>query len=584
MISATSASAPHTNLRPASEVMKLERLGSMFASRLSFVRSLMRKMIKESWQVSNTVFDLDSKGHGLAIYRITTPGKYYECVIFSRDLAPDQRSDRVIAEAWDVTFALVEGEAESSLLEQMEANVPLQEAGRQHPRVLVLSRANKSLRNFSQFLEALASGRQPDPAWLTSVGYLYRTTAVYGNGKFGIADFARLERNPDFNRPFAAQMLAVYVLRQFSIEQLDHMARAQSPEQAVPLHRELQRYLGIGNSTGLGMAPFLINHPQLIQQWVYGRERALAYVRQEPANEQTHTSLRAFMARALKHLQQTVTEDTDQTLRNRETASSIEKVITWLDRTPVHIALYEELIDWAKEHCSLEAQELINTLLIELYPERVEAIDDELGCRESMDLKPDMKVRQLRDLIHDKFGWALNYSEECPDDNYWFWYRSVEKEEPRLGVRGTESGAEKEMALAIGPRISRCLVKLEEFIESNPNAIVVEFLMAHPGQKECVRRIQTMGETPYGEIRANLWHKDMKPMHLLRTKLSFFGASRFDPKSDRWVRITLFQGAPLPDELHNAQLPLHQLDDWGFPLEPELDGMDKGQTARSDRL
>ena len=304
MISATSASAPN-NLRPASEVMKLERLGSMFASRLSFVRSLMRKMITERWQITNTVFDLDSRGHGLAVYRITTPGNCYHCVIFSRELAPEQRSDRVIAEAWDVTFALVEGEVENSLLEQMAANVPLQEAGRQHPRVFVISRANKSLRNFSQFVGALAAGQQPDPAWLTAVGYLYRTTAVYGNGKFGIADFARLERNPDFNRPFAAQMLAVYVLRQFSIEQLNHLARVQSPEQAIPLHPELQRYLGVGNSTGLGMAPFLINHPQLIQQWVYGRERALSSARQEPANEKTHTKLRALLARALKHLQQT---------------------------------------------------------------------------------------------------------------------------------------------------------------------------------------------------------------------------------------------------------------------------------------
>ncbi|MEH6562567.1 MAG: hypothetical protein V7713_14155, partial [Marinobacter sp.] len=100
MIFATAASAPK-KLRPASEVMKLERLGSMFASRLSFVRSLMRKMITEHWQIVNTVFDLDSKGHGLAIYRITTPANCYHCVIFSRDLAPEKRSDRVIAEAWD---------------------------------------------------------------------------------------------------------------------------------------------------------------------------------------------------------------------------------------------------------------------------------------------------------------------------------------------------------------------------------------------------------------------------------------------------------------------------------------------------
>ena len=41
----------------------------------------------------------------------------------------------------------------------------------------------------------------------------------------------------------------------------------------------------------------------------------------------------------------------------------------------------------------------------------------------------------------------------------------------------------------------------------------------------------------------------MRPIDLLRFKLAFFGASRFDPRSDRWLRICLFQGAPFPDEM-----------------------------------
>jgi hypothetical protein len=150
----------------------------------------------------------------------------------------------------------------------------------------------------------------------------------------------------------------------------------------------------------------------------------------------------------------------------------------------------------------------------------------------------------------------------------------VEKEEPRLGVRAREPGAEKEMPLAIGPRIHRTHQLLDAFLDRSPRGSVVEFLMAHPRQKECVRRIQTMAATPYGEIQANLWHRDMKPMHLLRTKLSFFGASRFDPKSDRWVRVTMFQGAPLFCELFSDhgtdKARLAELDDWSFPVEPEL--------------
>jgi hypothetical protein len=58
----------------------------------------------------------------------------------------------------------------------------------------------------------------------------------------------------------------------------------------------------------------------------------------------------------------------------------------------------------------------------------------------------------------------------------------------------------------------------------------------------------------------NVLHKDALPMHLLRCKLSMFGATKFDPRSDRWVRVTLFQGAPLFDEIHS--------DEWLFPLLP----------------
>ena len=36
------------------------------------------------------------------------------------------------------------------------------------------------------------------------------------------------------------------------------------------------------------------------------------------------------------------------------------------------------------------------------------------------------------------------------------------------------------------------------------------------------------------------------PIDMLRLKLSFFGAIKFDPRSDKWLRICMFQGAPLP--------------------------------------
>ncbi|MGB1335291.1 MAG: hypothetical protein ACPG8D_05150 [Luminiphilus sp.] len=566
-------STQNTNLwlRPASSVMELPRLGAFSSSRLSFARSLIRKMARQRWQVTQTRFDLDADGYGEVIYRIQTPQARYHVVIFSRYLDDAQRSDRVIAEAWDLTFGLVEGDVEDDLMASMSENIPLQEAGRQHPNLLVISRANRSVRNFSSFVEQLSQGRQPAESLLKTAGYLYRTTAVYGNGKFGIADFARLKDNPDFRQPFSAQMTAVYVLRQFSIDQVEHIARNKSPD-AVSLSDDLKRYVGIGNSTGLGMAPFLINHPLLINQWVHMRETALSLAKQEAADEEAQQRLLDLMRRAIQSLQECNIENDDQRLKNEDVVSELSMAAVWLDQVSAEADLWLQLTDWAEAAFTVETQELINTLLIEIYPDHADGLEDYMAAEESLDLVPDMPLIQLKQLIETYLDWALQVDLTSSDERYWFWYRSIEKEEPRLGIRGVDEGEEKELSIAIGPRVQRIHATLDAHLQQDPAALTIDFLMANQRDSDIVRRIQTMAGSAYGEIRANLWHREMKPMHLLRAKLSFLGAQRFDPKGDRWVRVTFFQGAPLIAELNAEPVDLVDFDDWSFALAPQRPG------------
>jgi len=169
-------------------VMKLARMGSFHQSRLSFMRVLLRRLKRENWRFDRPVFDVDAKGVGVAVYSAHGPDRSYSLIAFAHDLPPDMRSDRVIATAWDATFTLFDGVPTQADIDRLSANVPLQEAGRVSEKELSVSRANRSVRLWEYVVDTLSKGQQPDAAKIAEVGYLMRTTAVYGSGKLGAAD------------------------------------------------------------------------------------------------------------------------------------------------------------------------------------------------------------------------------------------------------------------------------------------------------------------------------------------------------------------------------------------------------------
>jgi len=272
------AAVHKVGLRPASQVMRLARMGSFHQSRLSFMRVLLRRMQSEAWAFSKPAFEIDAQGVGHAVYAVDTGERVYSLIAFAHDLPDALRSDRVIAEAWDATFVLFDGVPSVSDIERLSGNVPKQEAGRISEKELVLSRANRSVRLFDHVVECLAEGRQPDVETVDAVGYLMRTTAVYGSGKFGAADRDVIAQRPEFTPPFQVEMLTVYLIRCFVLDLVEHLAAARSLG-AVRLVPDMRRRFAIGNSTGLGMAPFLVNHPMLLNNWIASREEALARVR-----------------------------------------------------------------------------------------------------------------------------------------------------------------------------------------------------------------------------------------------------------------------------------------------------------------
>ena len=530
-------------MRAPETVMRLARMGASHQTRLSFMRQLTRRMRAEGWTTERGAWTVDRAGTGHAVYVVRTPARAYSLVAFAHDLPAERRSDRVIAEAWDATFALVDGVATPGDVARLSGNVPRQEAGRVSARELCLSRANRSVRLWDHVVERLAAGRQPDAARVAEVGYLMRTTAVYGSGKFGAADRTAYDHRPEMAAPFQAEMLTVWLIRTFVRDLVEHMARARS-EGAAALDPDLARGLGIGNSTGLGMAPFLMNHPRLIHRWVAARETALARVRGVARASGAERAVFAeCLAAARRNAEGWRVADETLSAAVEGLRADLARAAGWPTDGP---RPWDALLRRA-EGLGAEAQEALAALVLEPYPHLVDDLGPGMAdAAPPARLDGTMTVDAMRACLRSVHGDALEADWSDPAATARLWYVSAEKAEPRLAERADEPLEPWEQPL--GPRrdAARAWAALEGLRDDAP---VAEAALAWPDCRAALLRAQVAARHVYAEVRDNTLCATLRPIDLLRAKLSFFGATRFDPRSDRWLRICLYAGAPYPEEI-----------------------------------
>ncbi len=539
--------------RDPSIVLRLSRLGSFHQSRLSFMRILTRRMTAEKWTFSRPVFEFDDKGVGHAVYCAHTPDRTYSLIAFGHDLPAEQRSDRVIAQAWDSTFTLFDGVPDAADIARLRQNIPLQEAGRVTEKELSVSRANRSVRLWDHVVLALSSGQQPDTEEIAKVGYLMRTTAVYGSGKLGAADHEMIADRPECAAPFQIEMLSVFLTRTYVRDLVQHLSDLKGGEAAATLDPSLARRLGIGNSTGLGMAPFLINHPMLFNNWIAAREEAIAMVRSLPvATGAEIQTFRALLKRSLISADIWHSEHEIQIEKLRQLRRDLNTLADHVGRADLHTAHpWDRLYQWAEATLGEDAQECLASLILEPYGALVDHLASQMSDRNTQAFRIDgtMRVGELRAILERAYRWALDIDWSGEPECARAWYVSAEKLEPRLGERFEEPIEPYEQPLAPGRDAAALHAALDG---EDSESTLAAFLLAHPQHRHSVRRAQIVAQAPYAEIRDNTIGADLLPIDMLRCKLSFFGATHFDPRSDRWVRICMFGNAPYPEELATA--------------------------------
>ena len=544
-------------VRENDNYMKLSRMGSRYPSRLSFSRSMLRRLINDNWEIHKSKFDLDKYGFGTVVYEIIINKQTYSLVCFSAFLDDKDRSDRVIASKWDTAYTLHVGKLSNEDLIRLKKTIPLQESGRNSPNELILSRANKSVRLFQYVVDCLSNGNQPDIYEINKVGYLLRTTAVYGSGKFGLSDFTNTKNTTVFNQPFRAEMLSVYLIREFSIELVEHVARQINPKKAVKLDRKIKQHLGIGNSTGLGMAPFIIKHPKLINKWMQQYTKKLEEISHIELDSIIFEKYKKLLNKALNYLEEVNTSDEFQINKNKLTTEDLKKYIFYINDLDLSQKFkWLDILDYCDSNFNNDTQEIARVQLIELYPQVSEELAEDMADEEIMEIDGNQSIGDLKQIINNKYSWIKDIDFNNEDSNYLFWYVSAAKLEPRLGERYNEQGSELEQNLGIAKMVSDLFKQIKNVDE---NQLICEFLLTHPEYRGIVKRIQSLKNYPYSEVQDNVLDKKTIPIDMLRFKLSFFGANRYDPKSDRWLRVSFFSGAPYLSDLNNKNV-----DEWGF--------------------
>ena len=537
------------NLRDPGKIMKLSRLGSFHQSRLSFLRSFLSEF--KDWEYKRDLFDLDKNGHGTAVYSFTKKDRVYSLVCFANQISDTERSDRVIATKWDAAFTLHDGVPLKKDIERLRNEVPKQEVGRLSYKELTLSRANKSVRIFDHVVENLSKGTQPNLNLLEKVGYLYRTTAVYGSGKFGLADRFRIKNRDEINGPFRLEMMLVYLVRQFTFDQVNHVAKKRNPKTAVELDPKICKNLGIGNSTGLGMAPFIVNHPTLLNNWISCRETALKKIRELETVEIKDSDLfKNCVRNSVKNIASWNTESEYQIKKIKFLLNDVRKFLDFLEKGFDFEKSYpfNTLYLWLEKETCEECVEYIVSIMMEPFGEIVQPLIKKMSSDEEkyFNIPTDRSVGDLLAILEKKYSNILTINFDKKENHKKFWFISKNKEEPRLADRFEEQGSDLEQPLAIARDIKKLY---ERSLLTKKHLKIDKFLIDNSDLRHVVRRAFIIEKFPYSEIQDNTIGENLVPIDMLRLKLSFFGALKFDPRSDKWLRICMFQGAPLPNEL-----------------------------------
>ena len=301
------------------------------------------------------------------------------------------------------------------------------------------------------------------------------------------------------------------------------------------------------------MAPFIVNHPTLLNNWILCRETALKKIREiKNVNNEDSILFKNCVRDSIKNITSWNTESEYQQKKIKHLLNDVRKFTDFVEKKFDFKKDYpfNEIYLWLEKETCDECIEYIVSIMMEPYNEIIEPLIKQMSSEEEkyFNIPTDRTTDELRKIIEKKYLNILSINFKKEENFKKFWFISKNKEEPRLADRFEEQGSELEQPLAIARDIKRLHDKLTLL---KTDLTIDKFLIDNSDLRHVVRRAFIIEKFPYSEIQDNTISEKIVPIDMLRLKLSFFGALKFDPRSDKWLRICMFQGAPLPEELKN---------------------------------
>ena len=311
------------------------------------------------------------------------------------------------------------------------------------------------------------------------------------------------------------------------------------------------------------MAPFIVNHPTLLNNWILAREIALKKIREiKQVKSQDSLLFKNSLKKSLVNITSWNTESTYQQKKIKDLLKDVQKVIKFTENDFNFDEEYpfNKIYLWLEQNSCEECTEYVVSIMMEPFDDIIKPLIHQMSSDEDryFNIPTSRKVNELKNILEDKYSEVLNIDFDKKENNQKFWFISKNKEEPRLADRYIEQGSELEQPLAIARDIKRLYERIKSL---NKDVSIAEFLINNSDLRHVVRRAFIIEKFPYSEIQDNTISEKIIPIDMLRLKLSFFGALKFDPRSDKWLRICMFQGAPLPTDLKNYD------DQWVYNLD-----------------